>query len=134
MADLYVLDTHALIWYLEGNRNLGSLAEKALQDPDAELILPAIALAEACWIVESGRTGLPSARQLLEDIRSEARLSIYPLTDQIVIRTLSLANIREMHDRQIVATALHLQSSGYPIALLTRDENITAAGVVPVLW
>jgi PIN domain nuclease of toxin-antitoxin system len=45
-----VVDTHALIWFLEGNPRLGAAAKTVLMDPDSELILPAIALAEAVWI------------------------------------------------------------------------------------
>ena len=49
MADKYVLDTHALIWYLEGNPKLSSRAKGIIDDPDNSLILPIIALAEAVW-------------------------------------------------------------------------------------
>jgi hypothetical protein len=40
----------------------------------------------------------------------------------------------DTHDRQIVATAIHLSRNGEPVALITRDENITSAAIVPVLW
>ncbi len=43
----YVLDTHALIWFLEGNFRLGENARKIISDPNSQLILPAIVLAEA---------------------------------------------------------------------------------------
>jgi len=50
----YVVDTHALFWYLGNSPRLGPGADAALSAPDSELVLPAIALAEACWIIESG--------------------------------------------------------------------------------
>lgn len=134
MSHKYVLDTHTLIWHLEANPRLGPTTLAVLRDPRTELILPATALAEACWIVDSGRTGLPSALQLLADVQSEARLTVYPLTTEIIARTLTLTSVREMHDRQIVATALHLQAQGHRVTLLTRDENITASGAVSVSW
>jgi len=56
------------------------------------------------------------------------------LTDAVVARTLSLTSIREMHDRQIVATALILADAGTLTALVTRDQNITLSGLVPVVW
>ncbi|MTJ10622.1 BrnT family toxin [Anabaena sp. UHCC 0204] len=52
----YVLDTHALIWFLEGNLKLGANAKTILSDSDSELVIPATTLAEAVWIVERGRT------------------------------------------------------------------------------
>lgn len=35
----------------------------------------------------------------------------------------------------IVATALlHQERTGEPVALIARDEEITASGLVPVIW
>lgn len=52
---LYVVDTHALIWFLEGNARLGINAQAVLSNLSSRLILPAIALAEAVWILERGK-------------------------------------------------------------------------------
>lgn len=66
LAHKYVLDTHALIWYLEGNPRLGQAARDVIDDADSELVLPIIALAEAVFIVEHGRTGIPDVQSLLD--------------------------------------------------------------------
>jgi PIN domain nuclease of toxin-antitoxin system len=50
MAHKHVLDTHALVWHLEGNPRLGPQAKKAIDDPLSNLILPIIALAEAAYL------------------------------------------------------------------------------------
>lgn len=42
--------------------------------------------------------------------------------------------ISEMHDRQIVATALVLADRGELVTLITRDENSTFSGLLPILW
>ena len=47
----YIVDTHALIWFLEGNPRLGTAAKQVLESQESQLILPAIALAEAAFIV-----------------------------------------------------------------------------------
>ena len=133
MDESYVLDTHALIWYLEGDRRLGRSARSALRDTANPIFLPVIALAEAVWLIERGRTGIPSVASLLSDVTLDARIIIVPLTRIIVEITTSLTTIDEMHDRQIVATALHLTDT-QPVRLLTRDENITASRLVPTLW
>ena len=54
----YIIDTHALIWFLEGNPRLGSNAKNILSEPRSELVIPATVLAEAVWIVERGRTSM----------------------------------------------------------------------------
>jgi PIN domain nuclease of toxin-antitoxin system len=61
----YIIDTHALIWFLEGNNKLGENAKKILGDPHSQLILPSIVLAEAIWIVEKGKTSIKSVMDVL---------------------------------------------------------------------
>jgi PIN domain nuclease of toxin-antitoxin system len=41
---VYVLDTHALVWYLTNDRRLGAQADAVLNDPGVTLIIPAIVL------------------------------------------------------------------------------------------
>jgi PIN domain nuclease of toxin-antitoxin system len=133
-ANRYVLDAHALLWYLLGSQRLGSDARSVMQDPNSVLYLPAIALAESCWAVERGRCAIPSVSALLADIDGDPRISIMPLDRAILDLSFSLTTIREMHDRQIVATALHLTGTGNPIRLLTCDTNIIASSLVPITW
>jgi PIN domain nuclease of toxin-antitoxin system len=130
----HVVDTHPLIWFLTGNAQLGANALTVLSNPNSELVLPAIALAEACWIVERGRTPIPSVAALLSSIDSNLHLTVAPLDRPIVERSMGLSNVGEMHDRQIVATALVLVDQGESVSLLTRDANIIASGLVPTVW
>jgi PIN domain nuclease of toxin-antitoxin system len=130
----YVVDTHALLWHLIGDPRLGTNAAIVLADPANDLIVPATALGEAAWILEHhpGYALTPAA--LLGDVAGDPRTEVMPLTDAVVAPTLSLTSIREMHDRQIVATALILADAGTLTALVTRDQNITLSGLVPVVW
>lgn len=134
MSDRYVVDAHPLIWHLEANSRLGLNARAVLSDPDAELFLPVIALAEACWIVEHGRCRIPSVTHLLGHVDADPRIVLLPLDRATLDRSLTLTVIGEMHDRQIVAAALQLASGGQPVVLLTRDENIRSSGLVPTVW
>jgi PIN domain nuclease of toxin-antitoxin system len=47
----HVVGAHALIWMLEGNPRLGANARAVFTDPASRLLVPVIALAEACWVV-----------------------------------------------------------------------------------
>jgi PIN domain nuclease of toxin-antitoxin system len=130
----YILDTHALIWFLEGNPRLGANAKALLSEPTSKLVLPAIALAESIWIVSRSRTSIPSVEALLQAISDDVRVVIYPLDRAIIEQTVQLSAINEMHDRQIVATALLIQAQGEQVALLTCDQNITATNLVAIVW
>ncbi len=131
MFDGYVLDAHALVWHLEGNAKLGPTAGQVMSDPNARLFLPAIALAEACYIVAAGRVNFKDPFAVLKSIDSDPRVQIVPLE---IETSLSLANVSEMHDRQIVATAVQLARTGLKVAILTKDADISASGAAPVIW
>jgi PIN domain nuclease of toxin-antitoxin system len=134
MITKHVVDTHALVWHLEGNPRLGSSAKTVLGDPSSELVLPMIALAEACWMVEHGKTTISNVQDLLAAVDADPRLEITPLNREILDRSLGLAVIDEMHDRQIVASALVLQDKGATVAILTRDSVIQSSGLATVIW
>jgi PIN domain nuclease of toxin-antitoxin system len=130
----YVLDTHALIWFLEGNARLGLTAREILGDASSELILPAIALAEAVWIVSRGKTSIPSVDALLKVVKQDKRVSIYPLDAEVIEKSVNLTSINEMHDLQIVSTALVVEGQGNQVALLSCDQNICATNLVRIVW
>jgi PIN domain nuclease of toxin-antitoxin system len=130
----YVIDTHALIWFLEGNPRLGSNAQTILSNPESQIIIPATALAEAVWIVERGRTSISSATALLSAVNADTRVIVYPLDTNVIQQTIGLSAIGEMHARQIVATAIVLANQGETVVLLTCDQNIIASGLVTIVW
>lgn len=134
MAVKFILDTHHLVWYLEGNPRLGPRAKAVIDDPLAEMVLPLIALAEAAYVVERGRTAIPDVVSLLHRVEADPRIEIYPVTMSVFRRSLALTTIPELHDRLIVATALDIQSTGHTVSLLTKDEVIVPSGLVPIIW
>ena len=130
----YVIDTHALVWYLENNPNLGNRAFAAMSDPGAELLIPAIALAEFCWIVRSGRTALADWRTCLSRLQTDPRFVVVPLDRDLIERAMKYPTDIEMHDAQIMAvTARHLEAHPKTV-LLTRDLKIASTGLVPTIW
>jgi PIN domain nuclease of toxin-antitoxin system len=134
MANEHVLDAHALVWFLEGNPRLGANARTVIQDPASVLYLPLIALAEACWTVEHGKSAIPSVAALLADVDADPRIVLVPLDRPILDLSLTLTALSEMHDRQIVATVLYLALTHASVPLLTRDRDITSSGLVSVVW
>lgn len=136
MEHKYILDTHALVWYLEGNSRLSQRVQLIIDNPDSVMVLPLIALAEAAFIIDKGRTSIPSVSTLVNRVLADTRIEIYPLTLEIFERSLTAEGMRipELHDRFIVSTALYFQDLGYTVSLLTKDETIMKANVIPVIW
>ena len=136
MANKFILDTHTLIWYLEGNPSLGQHAKATMGAADSEMVLPLIALAEAVYLIEKGRVGIPTISDLLTDVNDDDRIEVYQLTLEVFERSLTPEGLQipELHDRFIVSTGLHLQDLGHTVAILTKDETITDTGVLPIIW
>lgn len=141
----HIIDAHPLLWFLAGSPRLGAQSGSprlgaqsgaVMRDAASELILPATAYAEACWIAEHGKVPPLTAQKIRDAIDADARFVICPLDRTVVERSQSpdLAVISEMHDRQIMATALVLMGAGEAVILLTRDANMTASALVPTLW
>ena len=131
---IYVVDAHALIWFIIDSPRLGPAAEAALSASTSRLILPATAYAEACWIVERGRIPGYTVIDVQAALSADTRFTIHPLDRTVIDRSSALTAINEMHDRQIVATAMVLIDRGEEAALLTHDGNITDSGLVPTIW
>lgn len=134
MAMRHVVDTHALVWFLEGNPRLGARAKAVLEDVDSALVVPVIVLAEACWMIEHGKTSLPTPADLLAAVDADPRVVVVSLDRAVLDKTLTSTTITEMHDRQIIATALLLRDRGESIAVLTKDADIHRSGLVPTVW
>jgi PIN domain nuclease of toxin-antitoxin system len=133
--ELYVIDTHTLLWYLDDDSRLGYKAGQILDDDTARLLLPSIVLAEALFLLENKPYLYKlSIGELLANIADDARITIVALGLDVVVKTLDCQSIPEMHDRQIVATALLAQTVGVQVAILTKDENIQTSGLVQTLW
>ncbi|MBI3959639.1 MAG: twitching motility protein PilT [Chloroflexi bacterium] len=114
---------------------MGKTAKQILGDKSTRLLLPAIALAEALFILEKGRGQYAiSERKLLARIRADSRIRVVALGQQILDLTLQCKTIDEMHDRQIVATAIFIQNRGFSTAILTKDANIAGSGLIPCVW
>lgn len=130
----HIVDAHALLWHLAGSARLGLGAKAILLNPSSELVLPATAYAEACWITERGRVPTLTVAAIRAAIDADPRISIHPLDRAVIDRSQGLTAINEMHDRQIVTTALVLADGGETVALLTHDGNITESGLVSIIW
>ena len=129
-----IVDTHGLIWYIEGNPKLGKTAKIILDGDDSILILPIIALAEAIDIVQKKRTSIPDVATLLDRVFSDSRIEIEPLTVEILQESLHTAAVPEMHDRLITATAVWFEKQGFAVAFLTKDPAIIDSELVKIIW
>ena len=131
----FVVDAHALYWFLSVDSRLGKQAEAVLADPNSELVLPAIAFAEVVRVARK-RSKRVSTSQIVRAIELDSRIAVEPLSFEIVVEAEAISEQHglEMHDSQIVATVRLLGQATPPVTLISKDEVITAARLVPTLW
>jgi PIN domain nuclease of toxin-antitoxin system len=128
------IDTHALVWYVEGSPHLSAPALAALQNAIAggePIYVSSVCLVEIAYLIEKGK--LPAAlfdriMQLL--LPNQTALTAVSFTFEMAetLRKISRDLIPDMPDRMITATAVSLG-----VSLVTRDQRIQNSGV-PTLW
>lgn len=130
MADLYVVDTHVLIWYFTGSKRLKlALREKIdeIRNRNGRLLVSTIVLAEALDIAEKGRVEFDFA-EMQRVIQEEQEFEIVSFSPEIFNAVVQVRNIPELHDRILVATARF-----YGAGILTKDREILESGEVNIL-
>jgi PIN domain nuclease of toxin-antitoxin system len=123
-----VLDTHAAIWYLSDSEQLSPAARViiTLEEGKGEpIFVSAISLVEIIYLTERAR--LPfTALQSLESALGNPTGSIViaPLDAAVskAVQKISRADVPDMPDRIIAATAVHLNAE-----LVPRDRRLRAA-------
>lgn len=127
----FVVDTHALWWYLTAPKRLTATASaifRLAETGNATLIVPAITVAEFYFMsTKLGRPFPPSA--LLAILDAVEGIQTTDLGRAQLERLDRFPEIPEMHDRLIVAEAADLDAP-----LVTRDQVIRASPQIETVW
>ncbi|HWE95701.1 MAG TPA: PIN domain-containing protein [Tepidisphaeraceae bacterium] len=129
-----VLDTHALIWYLEKSPRLSGAAHAAIKaavGSGALLHVSAISLAEIVYLEEKGRIAAGTFLRVVGEIgRSGSALAEVAFNSIIAEAMTRIPRdiVPDLPDRILAETALHL---GVP--LVTADLRIRSANL-PTIW
>jgi PIN domain nuclease of toxin-antitoxin system len=125
-----LLDTHALLWWLDGDTQLSRKVRRLIADTGNDVYVSAVS---ACEIATKARLGkLPQALGVahrLAQVVAEQGFRTLDITIEHGQRAGSLASEhRDLFDRMLAAQA---QLSGMPIA--TRDPHFAALSV-EIIW
>jgi PIN domain nuclease of toxin-antitoxin system len=127
----YVVDTHALIWYLLNDKKLSRRAKaifEAAEQHQTILVVSAIVMAELYYANVKNKW-FDDFAKLYADITNKPFLRFTPLDHTHIPDFVQDAAVPEMHDRIIAGVARRL---GAP--LITSDPLIAAAKVVKIVW
>lgn len=129
-----VLDTHAMIWFLNRSPRLSSTAREAIRSTINDgypVYLSAISVAEVIYLVEKGRLQSSQLDELLAVLhRKDSGFVIIPfdLTIAEYLSQIPRDIVPDMPDRIIAATTHFLK-----LALVTVDSKIANTNL-PIIW
>ena len=129
--DTYVVDTHAMAWFIAEDKRLSSLAEQILnqaQEGEVQILIPTLVLAEITHIAEKGKVKV-SVDEILQQINRGDGFTVVAFDFPVFQAMLALPKEWDIHDRVIAATASYYQTT-----LITRDEMLRASSKIRTLW
>lgn len=129
--DTYVVDAHALIWFITEDNRLSQKTDQILEEAEraeAEVLVPTIILAEITHIAQRKKIKV-TIDEVLERVQQGDGFIIVPFDFPILQIMLKLPEEWEIHDRIIGATAYY-----YSAKLITKDEILRESSEIETIW
>ena len=131
---MIVIDTHTLLWWVSGDKQLSKAAAQAIKQALAksEVIISSMSIWEISMLIEKNRLSLSmDIESWTKEVSEIKGVRFVPVDNEIGIKSTKLPG--EFHkdpaDRIIVATARKLA-----VPLLTVDEKIIQYPHVQTIW
>jgi PIN domain nuclease of toxin-antitoxin system len=130
-----LVDTHALVWYLNNDRSLSATATHAIARAEAagEAVVSVASFIDLWYVSQTTGAVSPSeVDQIIRLVRKRGSgFRVAGVTAAIAIESNNIgrAALPDPWDRLIVATA-----KVRALPLVTRDRRVTKSGLVPTVW
>jgi PIN domain nuclease of toxin-antitoxin system len=125
---MYVADTHAWLYYLLNRLpHASNKIFSSVENGDGVIFVPAIALSECVHLIGKKKIIL-TYEDLFSRFDESNNFVVAPLTLEIT-KIISKIELKELHDRIIVATAKFLNAN-----LITKDKEIIKSEIVKTIW
>ncbi|MBX2923345.1 MAG: type II toxin-antitoxin system VapC family toxin [Chitinophagaceae bacterium] len=124
-----LLDTHTLIWFINGNRTLSNKVRQAIEAHDAVNFVSIARLWEIAVKVSLGKLELKTTYSKIYDQLIDNGFELLPITfeDTLIVSGLPFVH-RDPFDRLIIAQAMNNN-----LTILSKDQHFSSYEV-PVLW
>ena len=125
----YLLDTHALIWFLNGDESLSTTAENVMEDSENIIYVSIISLWEIAIKINLNKLTLNTA---FDKIKKAIDTNNFQIIASIFEDTLVLSTLPHFHkdpfDRLLISQAINND-----FILISRDEHFNNYDV-KLLW
>jgi PIN domain nuclease of toxin-antitoxin system len=125
-----LFDSHALVWFLQGDRRFPASLRERLEAPEIEFVISAVCIWEIATKVRRGKW--PEAETVIATMASTLATSAYvPLA--ITIEHARIAGFLPAHHRDPFDRMLAAQSQVEGIPLVSADP-VFRAFAIAVIW
>jgi PIN domain nuclease of toxin-antitoxin system len=131
MNESYVIDTHALYFYLTETGKIKASVDDIFNRFDnnsVTFIISWIVIAELYWLVKKRSPQMDFNAEFQKFYEHPNTIFIGLDADQ-VLNLSNFEKVTEMHDRIIVGVAHKLN-----IPIITKDQNMIESGYVTTIW
>jgi len=128
---VYLIDTHALYWYMTNNPRLPKRVQDIFDDAEAgrsSLLISHIVLAELFYVLKKHKQA-DHFLGLVGRMQSSAAYRMEPLAFEDVLELPNFDDVPEMHDRLIAIQAKRLGA-----VVVTKDKELQDCSQVRWLW
>jgi PIN domain nuclease of toxin-antitoxin system len=128
-----LLDTHAMLWFIEGDRQISHKARQIIEDTNNEVLISAISLFEISIKLKLSKLTLrKSLTDIFQDIKNAGIVTI-SIENRHLLEYHSLElnpEHRDPFDRLIIATAISEKA-----AIVSIDQHFAYyQNLVEILW
>lgn len=120
-----LLDTHVLIWWLQGDARLSKAALNAIRDPGNEILVSAAVGWEIAIKVNLGKVSPSTLVARLEDVLSRETFVELPISVAHAVR----AGMLPLHHRDPFDRLLAAQAELMQLPILSADKMLDAYNV-----
>lgn len=128
-----LLDTHALIWFLEDNPLLSKRAKSIIEDPDNEIFVSIVSFYEMSVKLTVGKLTLPDSLGYTITKAIKNNIQVHELNRHHVVQYQEiplLSDHKDPFDRMIITTAVHEH-----LEIISIDENfVKYKSLVNIIW
>ena len=125
----YLLDTHALIWFLNGDKNLSAKARKAIESNEAINFVSILSLWEIAIKISLNRLDLKTSFENIgvEIINNNFQMLPITFQDTFILSSLPLHH-RDPFDRLLISQGINNK-----FTIISKDEYFESYKV-KILW
>lgn len=125
----YLLDTHTLIWFLNGDRDLSAKARKAIESTEAINFVSIASLWEIAIKISLGRLSLKTSFEKIKEQISNNNFEMLPISFQDILILSSLPfHHRDPFDRLLISQVINNK-----FTIISKDPYFDSYEI-KVLW